>query len=153
MMHITRGASDSQALMTGLGAGVFEGLFEKVSLDKVVSMSNGVSSIKNFLKNTVKSMGIEGSEEGFTEIANIVYDNLVNGELSDYQQSIQSYMKQGYTKTDAEQEARKDMAVRIAENVGGGAIGGAFFSIPLGGYNYAKRKSIQTDVRERTEHN
>ena len=138
-----KGASDSQALMTGLGAGVFEGLFEKVSLDKVVSMSNGVSSIKNFLKNTVKSMGIEGSEEGFTEIANIVYDNLVNGELSDYQQSIQSYMKQGYTKTDAEQEARKDMAVRVAENVGGGAIGGAFFSIPLGGYNYAKGKAYR----------
>jgi hypothetical protein len=138
-----KGASDSQALMTGLGAGVFEGLFEKVSLDKVVSMSNGVNSIKNFLKNTVKSMGIEGSEEGFTEIANIVYDNLVNGELSDYQQSIQSYMQQGYTKTDAEQEARKDMAVRIAENVGGGAIGGAFFSIPLGGYNYAKGKAYR----------
>lgn len=138
-----KGASDSQALMTGLGAGVFEGLFEKVSLDKVVSMNKGVNSIKNFLKNTVKSMGIEGSEEGFTEIANIVYDNLVNGELSDYQQSIQSYMKQGYTKTDAEQEARKDMAVRIAENVGGGAIGGAFFSIPLGGYNYAKGKAYR----------
>ena len=138
-----KGASDSQALMTGLGAGVFEGLFEKVSLDKVVSTSKGVNSIKNFLKNTVKSMGIEGSEEGFTEIANIVYDNLVNGELSDYQQSIQSYMKQGYTKTDAEQEARKDMAVRIAENVGGGAIGGAFFSIPLGGYNYAKGKAYR----------
>lgn len=138
-----KGASDSQALMTGLGAGVFEGLFEKVSLDKVVSMSKGVNSIKNFLKNTVKSMGIEGSEEGFTEIANIVYDNLVNGELSDYQQSIQSYMQQGYTKTDAEQEARKDMAVRIAENVGGGAIGGAFFSIPLGGYNYAKGKAYR----------
>lgn len=138
-----KGASDSQALMTGLGAGVFEGLFEKVSLDKVVSMSKGVNSIKNFLENTVKSMGIEGSEEGFTEIANIVYDNLVNGELSDYQQSIQSYMQQGYTKTDAEQEARKDMAVRIAENVGGGAIGGAFFSIPLGGYNYAKGKAYR----------
>ena len=138
-----KGASDSQALMTGLGAGVFEGLFEKVSLDKVVSMNKGVNSIKNFLKNTVKSMGIEGSEEGFTEIANIVYDNLVNGELSDYQHSIQSYMKQGYTKTDAEQEARKDMAVRIAENVGGGAIGGAFFSIPLGGYNYAKGKAYR----------
>jgi hypothetical protein len=138
-----KGASDSQALMTGLGAGVFEGLFEKVSLDKVVSMSKGVNSIKNFLKNTVKSMGIEGSEEGFTEIANIVYDDIVNGGLSDYQQSIQSYMQQGYTKTEAEQEARKDMAVRVAENVGGGAIGGAFFSIPLGGYNYAKGKAYR----------
>lgn len=138
-----KGASDSQALMTGLGAGVFEGLFEKVSLDKVVSTSKGVNSIKNFLKNTVKSMGIEGSEEGFTEIANIVYDDIVNGGLSDYQQSIQSYMQQGYTKTEAEQEARKDMAVRVAENVGGGAIGGAFFSIPLGGYNYAKGKAYR----------
>ncbi len=138
-----KGASDSQALLTSIGAGIFEGFFEKFSLDKMVKMGNGVKNIKSFLANTAKSMGIEGSEEGFTEIANIVMDNLVNGELSDYSLAVENYKQQGYTKSEAESKARTDMAVRIAENVGGGMLGGAFFSAPVGAFNYAQNKAYR----------
>ena len=138
-----KGASDSQALLTSIGAGIFEGFFEKFSLDKLVEMKDGVKNIKSFLSNTVKSMGIEGSEEGFTEISNIVMDSLVNGELSDYNLSVENYKQQGYSKSEAESQARSELAVRVAQSVGGGMLGGALFSAPIGAANYAQNKSYR----------
>lgn len=139
-----KGLSDAQAIGQGVAAGIFEGLFEKVSLDKIIEMGDGVSSVKGVLSNIAKSVGIEGSEEGFTEIANILYDDLANGELSDYKISVSDYKKQGYSQSESEKLAKKDLAVRIAQSVGGGALGGAFMGIPVSGYNYAKNKEHRT---------
>jgi hypothetical protein len=139
-----KGLSDAQAIGQGVAAGIFEGLFEKVSLDKIIEMGDGVSSVKGMLSNIAKSVGIEGSEEGFTEIANILYDDLANGELSDYKISVSDYKKQGYSQSESEKLAKKDLAVRIAQSVGGGALGGAFMGIPVSGYNYAKNKEHRT---------
>ena len=112
-----KGLSDAQAIGQGVAAGIFEGLFEKVSLDKIIEMGDGVSSVKGMLSNIAKSVGIEGSEEGFTEIANILYDDLANGELSDYKISVSDYKKQGYSQSESEKLAKKDLAVRIAQAV------------------------------------
>lgn len=139
-----KGLSDAQAIGQGVAAGIFEGLFEKVSLDKIIEMGDGVSSVKGMLSNIAKSVGIEGSEEGFTEIANILYDDLANGELSDYKTSVSDYREQGYSQSEAKKLAKKDLAVRIAQSVGGGALGGAFMGIPVSGYNYAKNKEYRT---------
>lgn len=139
-----KGLSDAQAIGQGVAAGIFEGLFEKVSLDKIIEMGDGVSNVKGMLSNIAKSVGIEGSEEGFTEIANILYDDLANGELSDYKISVSDYKKQGYSQSESEKLAKKDLAVRIAQSVGGGALGGAFMGIPVSGYNYAKNKEYRT---------
>ena len=139
-----KGLSDAQAIGQGVAAGIFEGLFEKVSLDKIIEMGDGVSNVKGMLSNIAKSVGIEGSEEGFTEIANILYDDLANGDLSDYKISVSDYKKQGYSQSESEKLAKKDLAVRIAQSVGGGALGGAFMGIPVSGYNYAKNKEYRT---------
>lgn len=73
---------------------------------------------------------IEGSEEGFTEFANILWDSAVNGDLSDYGIALQQYMEQGMSESEAKKQTDKDMAKRIAMNVGGGMLGGLFFSMP-----------------------
>ncbi len=132
-----KGLNDAQAVGQGLASGIFEGLFEKVSIDKIVNMKGGARSIKNYLLNTAKSIGIEGSEEGFTEIANIAYDTLVNGGQSDYNLAVENYVNQGYTKAQAKAEAKKDIAKRIGESVAGGMIGGAMFGGTFGAANYA----------------
>lgn len=138
-----KGASDSNAIATGVGAGIFEGLFEKVSLDKLIDVRKNMSKkgLKNMLKGVAKSSMIEGSEEGFTEIANILWDSAVNGDLSDYNMALKQYMEQGMSESEAKKQTDKDMAKRIAMNVGGGMLGGLFFSMPAAGYGHVRNKA------------
>lgn len=138
-----KGASDSNAIMTGVGAGIIEGLFEKVSLDKLIDVSKNMTKkgLKNVLKGVAKSSMIEGSEEGFTEIANILWDSAVNGDLSDYNIALKQYMNQGMSESEAKKQTDKDMAKRIAMNVGGGMLGGLLFSMPAAGYGHVRNKA------------
>lgn len=138
-----KGMSDNDAITGGIAAGIFEGLFEQLSLDKIVKTAGGTKSIKDFLKNTAVSMGIEGSEEAFTEIANITYDTLADGEYSDYNASVSAYKSQGYTENEAEKMARKDLAMRVAQSAAGGMLGGALMGAPIGGFNYAANSSYR----------
>lgn len=146
-----KGLSDAKAIGQGVAAGIFEGLFEKFSLDKVVKETSGVKNIKDFITANLKSMGIEGSEEGFTEIANIVYDQLANGEMSDYNQAISDYKEKGYTDSEAKSKARQDLAVRVSESVAGGVLGGAFMGIPMSGFNYAQNSAYREMSRNGQE--
>lgn len=147
-----KGASDSNAIMTGVGAGIIEGLFEKVSLDKLIDVSKNMTKkgLKNVLKGVAKSSMIEGSEEGFTEIANILWDSAVNGDLSDYNMALKQYMDQGMTESEAKKQTDRDMAKRIALNVGGGMLGGLLFALPTAGYFHFKN-SANMEIAEKGE--
>jgi hypothetical protein len=41
-------------------------------------------SVKSIIKNLGKSMLVNASEETLTELANITYDTLINGEFANY---------------------------------------------------------------------
>lgn len=145
-----KGVSDSNAIATGVGAGIFEGLFEKVSLDKLINVRKNMSKkgLKNMLKGVAKSSMIEGSEEGFTEIANILWDSAVNGDLSDYNMALKQYMDQGMMESEAKKQTDRDMAKRIALNVGGGMLGGLLFALPTAGYFHFKN-SANMEIAEK----
>lgn len=145
-----KGVSDTNAVATGIGAGIFEGLFEQLSLDKLVDVSGNMTKqgIKGILKGVAKSSAIEGSEEGFTEIANILWDSAINGDLSDYKLAYNSYLQQGLSKSEAKKQTDIDMAKRIALNVGGGMLGGLFFSAPSAAMNIKSNK-VRTQVSEK----
>ena len=82
---LNRGMSDGQAFWSGLISGVFEGLFESVSIGQFSSLKEvAPESLKDIFKNLGKSMLVNASEETLTEIANIGYDTLVNGEFAHY---------------------------------------------------------------------
>lgn len=99
---LEQGANERQALAIGGAAGIFESLFEYVSLDKLVKMSSPAargSAVMNLLKrmgieapgevvtavlNVLEQMGIEASEEAATEIANIAFDYALMGDASQY---------------------------------------------------------------------
>ena len=95
-----RGLSDGQALANGIAAGIFETLFEHISLEKVrIFQASPSTSLKPFLQNVLKQAGVEGFEEIGTDLANEAYDYLVNGGLSQYEQALQNGMTAGeYTK-------------------------------------------------------
>ena len=118
-----RGANDAEALAVGALAGIAETLFEKVSIEKFISEATAGTK-GAWLLNILRQMGVEAYEEGATEVANIISDSLVMGDLSQY----------------------KDMtAGEIALQVVQAALGGMISGAGMGGIaqlgNYATRKA------------
>ena len=129
-----RGVSDEQALMTGLSAGIAEGVFEKYSLDKLLQTKPAVSTLRQTLKQTVYNMGIqgtvEGSEELATSVANTLADAIINGDHSAYQKNLQTYLITGHSAEESRKLANRDWLRGIAGDflggfLSGGAMGGA----------------------------
>lgn len=120
------GISTENAVKHALAAGFFEMLFEVVSLDHAwdILHKSGKSAAKEAIVSTLAQAGIEGSEEGFTDIANAIADNIINGNQSEYNQNVQNYISMGYTEQEARDLASKDFMGEIAQDVLAGAISG-----------------------------
>lgn len=118
-----RGATQEQALLVGFLAGAAEIIFEKFSLDHFIKLTN--PAVRGaFAKNALKQAGIEASEETLTEIANMISDAQVMGDLSEYNLAIQGHMAQGLTEEEAKQKATKDAAAQVGLAALGGALSG-----------------------------
>lgn len=120
---VDRGASKNQAFGAALLSGTAEMLFEKFSLDNVITLAKS-GGLSNFVGNTLKQMGIEASEELATSVANEISDRLVMGELSNYEQNVELYMKAGMSEDEAKWKAGKDTATEIGLDALGGALSG-----------------------------
>lgn len=138
-----RGLDDDHAIATGVAAGILESFFEKVSLESLISMKLPSGTMKQrivgMLKNTAIQAGIEGSEEVFTDIGNLLADKIINGDMTDVNQRIAVYMAGGMSYQEAQQkvvgETIKDMAV----DFGAGALAGGL----MGGGNMAVQTAAQ----------
>lgn len=118
---LKRGGNDAQALIGGTLAGIWEGLFEKMSLGSLNAMKSApATTVKNFIFNILKQGGSEASEEALTEIANALTDYIVMGDLSNWNIGYQQYINEGYT----ESEAWKKVVLDTAKDVGLSALGG-----------------------------
>ena len=119
---LDRGMSDGQAFWNGLISGVFEGLFESISIGNFKKLKEvAPESIKDIFKNLAKSMLVNASEETLTEIANIGYDTLINGEFANY------------TLEELKNGAWKDALLQVVESGASGALMG----IGMGGIGNA----------------
>ena len=124
-----RGVDDTNALWTGVFAGVAETLFEDVSLERLLKLDVPQGTLRQrmqtTLKNTLLQAGTEGSEELFTDFANYITDRAINGGLSEYDTAVRAYMDQGFSQKEASQKAGADLAARMAlDFVAGGVAGG-----------------------------
>lgn len=132
-----RGASDEQAWLTGVLAGVYETFFEKVSLGNLQSLQDISSATwKEFLKSAAKSSAVNASEEFFTDAANIITDLAVNREHSEFYLSYQEYAKE-HSSNEAWLLALKDTGKRLGLTTLAGAASGGVMSGSFGGYNFA----------------
>lgn len=136
---LERGMSDGQALANGVFRGIFEALFEKISIGNLDSMKSlKPKTLKQFGKEMVKSMGVNASEEALTEIANITYDIIANGELSQLQQLVgsgKSYL-----------EAIGELGLQVLESGASGALMGFGFSGAASGVNSAVNTFKQNNI-------
>lgn len=139
---LQRGLSPDDARATALGNGINEMLFESVSLDLLVSrfktgdmLKVSRSSFVNWAVNTLVEAGVEGSEEVFTDMANKLWDNGINGIFSEELQQLRWYMaEEGLSYEEAKNKVNTDFAKQLGLSFAGGFISGGvmggFSSIP-----------------------
>ena len=124
----SRGASAGQALTGGIVSGIFENLFEQVSIGQFQALKEiPVQSWKDALTNIGKSMLVNFSEEGATEIANIIYDTLAMGKYSNYDISMREYLNAGMTEAEAKRRIAEELALQVLQSAASGALMGAGF--------------------------
>ena len=126
---LNRGMDNGQAFWHGLFAGVFEGLFETISIGSFSALKEtAAKSVKDIALNIGKSMLVNASEETLTEIANIAYDTIANGDFSQYETAIRTRMQyEGMTEEEAKWATAKELAGQIAEAGASGALMGIGF--------------------------
>ncbi len=136
---LDRGATGGQVVLGSVAAGVFEGLFEKISLGNLKSLATksapaiikelgwSKAGVKNLAKEIGKTVFVNASEEMNTEIANIIYDGLMNGELSQYATTVQQYVSEGDSIEDAKRKASQEITEQVVTaGLSGGLMGFGF---------------------------
>ncbi len=140
------GASDEQIWRGAFIAGGAEMFGEYFSLDKLLKIKD-VDSWGKFWKATFKQAGIEGSEEVFTEIMNIVGDVANRGEMSDFEQTVKRYADEGLSDSEAFMSAVWDYAGQTAWAGVGGALSGLGMGGAHSGGQFNGLRSVGKDIR------
>lgn len=131
----------SNALMTGVAAGIAEAFFEKFSIENLKAFEAvGHDSLKSVLKNAGKQMFTEASEEGLTTIANTMTDCIINGNMSSIALEYQGYIDEGYSKDEATAKCAESFAKQVALDAAGGAVSGGVLGGGVSAVSYAKGK-------------
>lgn len=144
---LERGLSSEQAFWTGLASGVFEGLFESVSIGKFKSLQDiPVSSFKDIARNIGSSMLVNASEETLTEIANVMYDTFANTDLSQFETAVRKYIATGMSEEEARKKVIGETVGQIVEAGASGALMGVGFGTlgSAGGVSAAVDNTRQT---------
>lgn len=146
-----RGGNDDQAIIGGAVSGIFEGLFEKVSIGNFNKLKEvDPRSMRDVAMNILKSTGVNFSEEAATEIANIAYDTIANGDISNYKLMIAAYEKQGLSEAEAKKKVAGDLALQVVEAGAGGALMGAGFGVVGSGLGYLNHRKQGTNITGKT---
>lgn len=136
----------SNALMTGVAAGIAEAFFEKFSIENLKAFEAvSPNSLKSILKNAGKQMFTEASEEGLTTIANTMTDCIINGNMSSIAHEYQGYIDEGYTKEEATAKCAENFGKQVLLDAAGGAVSGGVLGGTVSGISYAKGK-INTNI-------
>lgn len=114
------GATDDQAMALGIVSGAAEALFEKFSIENL--FHGGVS--KSTILAALKQGGIEASEEMATEITNILANEAIMGNQSDFKKTVAEYKEMGLDDKDAKAKALEEKLLQVLEAGAGGFLSG-----------------------------
>ena len=142
---LSRGATDTQAVLYGTALGVFEGLAEQIGIDNLFKLGSS-STVKGFIKNILKQAGAEGMEEGLTSLLSNIADSVIMQDKSNFNALVAQYMAQGMSESDAKTKAWMDAVGGIAYDTIAGAVSGAMHAAP-----HTAIQNVQAN-REATKH-
>lgn len=122
-----KGISTENATKHAIVAGLTEMATELLPLEELFKIvgSSGKATAKQTILNILKQAGLEGTEEGIAGIANNIADNIINGDMSEYNMRIQYYIENGMSEEDARKQASEDFYEEIMQDVLAGTISGA----------------------------
>ena len=139
-----RGYDDQKTVVLGTIAGLAEYITERIGMDSlmgIVTGGMGQNTLAQYLiKSFLQQTGSEGLEEGLSDIINWFADDmyqLITDSPSEYRQTVNDYISQGYTESESAGLALKDRAKEIGLDVLGGAVSGALFGIGGAAVNLA----------------
>lgn len=139
------GYTTEESLTLGLIAGAAEYFTEKVSLETLLNPNRFKdSAMKYILKNGLA----EGSEEVASDFINTVADVIMLQDKSQWQKSINEYMENGYTQTDAVWNAVLDKAKEMGVDFVAGALSGLGMSGAQTGIDYYGNKSFGQSIKD-----
>ena len=138
-----RGLSDNQSFALGTIAGIAEIVTEKVSIENLFSPNWDENAWRYFIKNVIA----EGSEEGASDVINLVADMLISGDQNEWQQSIYKYMDLGYSASEAFGRTAADQFGQIGLDMLGGAVSGGAMSGGRIGFGFGKA-AVKTAVEQ-----
>lgn len=128
---LDRGLSDKEAFWNGFMSGAFEMAFEDVSIGNFKALKDmPVDGWKTAFKNLGKTMLVNASEETLTELANIAYDTIAHGDLSQYEMRVQELLDSNPKMTEA--EAKHKVALEFGGRVLESGASGAFMGLGFG---------------------
>lgn len=132
------GASEEGAQLRGICSGMAEYVTEKISLDNAWEIARGTKAGKNIIVNLLAQGAIEGSEEMASDLINDVADQIIsralNDKLSDFDQRVSDYMKDGMS----EEEAQKTVLMEKVKEYTTDGLAGS-----LSGFGMGAGASIQ----------
>lgn len=140
---IDRGGTHDQAFIGGLAAGAFEGFFEHFSIERLKSMKLDeiTASFKAFAKNMGKQAATNAQEEAATEVANILFDSLTMGDISNAALMIEQYVAQGMSESEAKRKVAGEFTSQILESAASGAVMGLGFGLGGAGVGAVSRSN------------
>lgn len=131
---LDRGLDARAAYGTAAVAGFAEWITEEIGLESLLegidSLRKGAKTTltKEYFKNVARQAVVEGSEEVNSDIINFVYDNLVNGDMSEFNQNVKSLVDAGYTQEEARKIAWGNQIKETALSFAGGALSGGIMA-------------------------
>ena len=128
---LDRGMSKGEAFTSGVASGIFEGVFESWQIGAFSDLTKALkrADFRDIAKYIGKNMWNNAKEETLTEIANIAYDYLSNGDFSQYETTIRQYMNSGMSESDAKVKGAMELGGQVAEAMGSGALMGFGFGV------------------------
>lgn len=145
---LDKGGTTEEAYASGLLYGIEEGFFEKFSIEnlQMFKQSGNSDTVREVFKNLTKQFITEGSEESATEIANVLTDNFINGDNSDFFNRTYELMNQGYGEEEAKTMALQETAQQVGQAGFVGAFTGAASGSVYSSIGYQANKQFRKEV-------
>lgn len=145
------GATDEEIYAGAIGSGFIEAFFEKFSLDALAEDFIKANPEK-WVKKLAAQAGVEGSEEFFTEIANLVWDSINRGINSDHNQRVRELMGNAENpmgREEAEHQATKEDAMDVFWAFLGGVMSGGMSSVSGAVMDASRQNQSGQDILSR----
>ena len=150
-----KGFSPEMATQKALASGMAEMLFEELSLDKawgtLKNAKLGKGGLSKRILDVFMGAGIEGSEEIFTDLANHIADNFINGDFSDYQSGIRMRVENGMSLDQATREAKKEFIAQLVESGLAGAASGGFMNVAAASVGSVQYHNTARNINENSK--